>query len=159
MTDKTGILTFNGKPLVDLKSQLKFSVSEDQCEKGARKNGELCPGALGIKSTCKLNNKKCLKAEVHRAVVYMDFGGNIAYRGYLSSSLRREVISQDKGGHFDPGKYIIVPPPDAEQKRRGRAHSKRPRNHARPYRTKRSKPKLIVGIRKLALSSKNVGYV
>ena len=149
-------MRFYGKTIKDLKKGLGFKVTDEQSQEGLRKNGEFCPGALGAKASCRMGSAKCTKAEVHRAVIYLDFGGKFAYRGLPSSALRREIISQDKGGKFDPGSYVIVPVPTRERTSRGKAHSKREPNHARPYKTKRAKPRLIQGIRKLALTSKNV---
>lgn len=149
-------LTFYGKPLVDLTRKLTFTVTEHDSKVGARRNGEMCPGARGIRASCKLHEHKCLKAEVHRSVIYMDFGDKVAYRGVPSAPLHREVISQDKGGKFDAGTYEIHPAPPSWVAQRGSAHSLGAPKHGRDGHHRPKKRRLIIGIRKLALESANV---
>ena len=136
-----GALSFNHKKLIDLPGHIDFEVSEDNALNGARRNGEECPGALGIKSTAKLEGRKCVKAEVHRAVVYMDFGDEYSYRGYPSSALRREAISQDKGGSFDPGWYRVRRLSDYEIKRRARGSKGSGSPQGRPGHKRKTKVK------------------
>lgn len=162
---KTGTLAFGipgsrRRPLADITKNIRFRVSDKNVKDGLGKNACECPGALGFRLTGKLKNKKCRYVEFHRAVIYMDFGDKrYTYRGRPSSSLRTEIIAQDRHGIFSAGEYEIQPLSVTERKKRGGAHSYRPKGHKRLYKTRRGTPIKIKHIRDLALGSEALARI
>lgn len=130
-----------GLPVVDAKRRITIHISKTDVKNGKNKNPAGCAAALAVMHDI----KSCTQARVHLSRTYVKIGRKwIRYQ--TPDSLRGEIVSFDRGGGFDTGKYVLSPMPPANRfgKHTG---SQKGKNRPKHLHKKRAKYKHVSGVR------------
>lgn len=108
--------TYKGLPLVDATKDLHIEVIKPDVAHARKNDPNKCAAALSIQRIMKA------EAEVHISRTYIkDEKSKVWIRFVTPASISREIISFDRAGGFEPGKYILKAPNNSMKL--GRIHS------------------------------------
>jgi hypothetical protein len=97
-------MKIDGKPVKDADEKIVLHITRTDVAAGAKKNADSCAAA---KALCR--EHQCEAAKVHMSRAYIKKRGKwIRYE--VTPALRNEVLAFDRGGTFEPGEYILLPP-------------------------------------------------
>lgn len=125
----------------DAREPLDLHIRPADCKDG-KKSPTTCAAA---KAACRVPG--VLEAHVYRArtMLLIQRGGKRFWEKYMTpQSLRAEIISFDRGAHFEPGTYTLNPPPPSAQA--GYYKKSRPGRHDLA-KSRRATPHVVRGIR------------
>jgi hypothetical protein len=97
-------MEINGKKVVDAKRPAPIIITERDVKDGDNKNPSSCAAARAAKHSI----SDCLSARVHIGRVYIEQERQWV-RYETPEALRTEIVSFDRGGGFQPGKYTLRP--------------------------------------------------
>src|SRR5512143_3798986 len=133
----------NGLPVVDATKPVRLHITKSDVVKGRTKD----PGGCAAAVAC-CRQLKATEARIHVSRAYVRFNGKWL-RYETTQPLRGEIVTFDRGGRFEPGDYMLNTVNTAEIVRRGKAHTKRPPKHDRPYKSKRLRH-MLTNVRHIA---------
>jgi hypothetical protein len=96
----------DGLPVRDAKSKVVVTVTAKDIAKASRKH----PGAC-VMAQAGMRELHAAQVRVHLSRIYvLPRGGKNWLRYEADSQLRDEIVAYDRGGHFQPGDYLLPPP-------------------------------------------------
>lgn len=111
------IQKINLLPIVNAKRKLKIDITPRDIKSANRKS----PSSCVVSQACKgMEHIKEIRTHLSRTYVRSNEGNWVRYM--TPRSLRDEIIAFDRGGSFEPGTYVLEPPPknrEATGKRQG----------------------------------------
>lgn len=111
-------MEINGKPVVDATEHMMIDISPDDCLRGKTKDPGSCAAARAI-----MRDYDVKAARVHVGLTYVEEEDRwLRYR--TSAALRTELVAFDRGGPFEPGTYMLSPPPKSATLEFQRTHNK-----------------------------------
>lgn len=146
-------MTIDDLEIKDSTFDLEFYIRKVDIEKAIAQDNACCAGANGL-----MRNQEIEKVKVGLSVSYVKYKKNNYWLRFKTpAQLYVEIVALDRGGEFMKGTYYLGKMPQNEIKRRGKAHSKRPPKHPRPYETKRRPNYVLVGVRQRVSKGAKLG--
>lgn len=100
----------DGKPVFDAKKPITLNITPNDIAKADRKESADCAVARACRR--ELHAKE---VRVHLGRVYVRMNEGNWQRFLTPRSLRSEIIAFDRGGSFEPGKFVLPAPHPAKQ--------------------------------------------
>lgn len=132
--------TYRGKPVLDSKQPLTFTVSDGDVKKSKPNSPEECAGACAIKRL----NPNVEEVHMHRSITFVEFADRVV-RYQTPCAVRDQLLRFDAAQKFEPGRYHLAKVSAAYIKARGKQHSPPDRPHGDPNSPKKRSRPLSLG--------------
>ena len=132
--------TYRGKPVIDSKQPLTFTVSDGDVKRSERNSPEKCAGACAIKRL----NPNVEEVHMHRFVTMVEFPDRVI-RYQTPRGLRDQLLIFDAAQKFEPGRYHLAKVGAAYIRARGKQHSAPDRLRGDPNSPKKRARPLSLG--------------
>ncbi len=109
------IKSIDGLPVIDTKHPMTITVTQRDIDKADPKHPESCAAARAC-----VRQAHALEARVHLGRVYVKTNEDHWVRFITPPTLRSEIIAFDRGGVFEPGKYVLKKPTPSQRASAGR---------------------------------------
>ncbi len=114
-------MKLEGLPVYDATEAIEFTVTKRDVAKGGIQAPESCAMALACKRE---HHSKDVRIHLKYSYV-LEKDHWTRYR--TPASVSREIVAFDRGGSFDPGEYMLLPPYKSSRLGLPKTLSKRPR--------------------------------
>lgn len=98
-------MVIDGLPVVNGKGKILLKITKGDISRADRKQPDQC-----VIARCCRRSLKVKEARIHLGRVYLRRDDRQWERYITSPAMRTEIVAFDRGGSFEPGDFLILPP-------------------------------------------------